>query len=67
MNMTDIKKALYREKPVAKHTSTGGGYRYYVTRLNDGTDLTFAVPEKEVSDTFEEEMSAQLLIRWIEK
>lgn len=71
MEKNDVKKALYREKPVAKHMMNGqdetsGKYRWYCTAINDGTVVAFKVPESEMGEgLFESEVPAQLLIRWL--
>ena len=66
MDKNEIKKSLYKQKPTA--------YAYgidakdnccYHTSLDDGTSITFTIPPNECED-FEDEMPAQLLIRWID-
>lgn len=73
MEKSEIKKALYKEKPIAKYNGTKNSLSYpvissdgYATKLNDGTDVFFLVPHKEMGENhFEKEMPAQLLIRWM--
>lgn len=68
-NKKEIKKALYREKPMAKlqtlMTDELRDYVQYITTLTDGTYVVFQVPLNEYSDTFTNPMEAHLLIRWI--
>lgn len=72
--LNEIKKALYKEKPIA--TTIGDGIiissdsqitaREYTAKLEDGTDLKFTVPYLDMGDVgFEKELPAQLLIRWL--
>ena len=69
---TEIKKALYKQKPIAKriliqrdkmnievHT-----YRTAVSIGGIMVAITFKIPENEAKE-FETEMEAQLLIRWL--
>lgn len=66
MNLNEIKKALYKEKPTARVTnldSTADRCEYR-TDLADGTEVVFDIPMKEALDFMDEE-PAQLLIRWI--
>lgn len=70
MNINDIKKTLYREKPIAKiqevQTDELKEHVLYTTKLLDGKHLAFTIPLEEYdSDKFGEEISAQLLIRWL--
>lgn len=65
-NVNEIKKALYREKPVAIRYATEEDVFSYGTTLKDGTELHFDVPTNDMGDAeFEEEMDAHLLIRWL--
>lgn len=76
MELNEVKKALYREKPLAKETDDGiSGIRgatanpvsSYKAFLADGTGVLFCVPHLEMgAEKFEKEIPAQLLIRWIE-
>jgi hypothetical protein len=70
MTKTEIKKALYKEKPTAKRgivSSVVYNTNVYRTTLADGTDVKFSIPDSEWnSDTFQDEMPAQLLIRWLD-
>jgi len=63
MNTTEIKKALYKQKPTAVRTNYQGGYVHYVTQLEDASIVNFEIPNQEAG--FGNEVPAQLLIRWI--
>lgn len=63
MTPTEIKKALYREKPEAKRLSTVSGFVWYETKIEAGR-LGFKIPEHEAKD-FGQTEPAQLLIRWL--
>ena len=73
MEKNEIKKALYRQKPIAKKSGeripldgSGVDSYGYKTTLDDGTVLHFLVPVKDMGDaTFYDEMDAKLLIRWL--
>lgn len=67
----EIKKALYREKPIANCTHNGQYvfmYECKVTTLFDNPyTVKFTVPISDMGDaTFGRQMHGQLLIRWIE-
>lgn len=64
MKTNEIKKALYKEKPTAKKTSFIADYYNYVTQLENGTIVEFNIPKKE-GEHFEDNIPAQLLIRWL--
>lgn len=70
---TNIKKALYREKPTATCIHQGGytfQYWCYINTLphcKKPYRVNFTVPVSDMGDaTFGLQMPAQLLIRWIE-
>lgn len=68
MTINEIKKALYRERPIAKciwHNKRGD--LKFQTTLRNGTRVTFDMPFEEAYDSIEmhDEIPAQLLIRWI--
>lgn len=71
MTNTEIKKALYKQKPTAQrnHTEYENGVPKiitYVAILDDGTVISFEVPVKDMGETpFDSAIPAQLLIRWI--
>ena len=67
MDINEIKKALYREKPNAFLNSpeTDEIWKYRAW-LADGTLINFEVPISDMGENkFEELESAQLLIRWL--
>ena len=67
MEKNEIKKALYRQKPIAKKMFEENGNYVYRTYLEDGTELPFIVPISDMGDAkFEDEMDAKLLIRWLQ-
>jgi hypothetical protein len=69
--LNDIKKSLYKEKPVAKFEYIRKGKAYYTTWAsyeNESIDtrITFEIPVNDMGDAdFLPEMDAKLLIRWI--
>lgn len=68
MTTTEIKKALYKEKPIAKKVGMDRCMHptyYYEAELTIGV-VEFEVPYKDRCGTdFNDEMSAQHLIRWL--
>ncbi len=64
MEKNEIKKALYREKPIASLIHLFEGVKCYKTYLENGTAVAFEVPSEEAVG-FSSEMNAQLLIRWM--
>jgi hypothetical protein len=66
MTNTEIKKALYREKPMAtRYNKTVTNY-YYVANLKSGFKVYFTVPTKDMGELpFGETEQAQLLIRYL--
>ena len=61
----ELKKALYREKPIAKLSDSNNELFTYVAKTTLG-DITFKVPVNDMGDaTFHPYMPAQLLIRWM--
>ncbi|GEM_PF-2766202 len=65
----EIKKALYKEKPVAKvifgEVYNGELYHYYEAETSIGT-ATFKIPNSDMGDKiFNSNEPAQLLIRWL--
>lgn len=75
MNINEIKKALYKEKPIAHMIDDGiSGIRgasavtivTYIANLSFGS-IEFCVPTHEMgTNHFGKEQPAHLLIRWIE-
>lgn len=71
MNINEIKKALYKEKPIAKatrsisYTQDGELGQEYLADCSLGR-VRFVVPMKDKSlEGFKSEEQAQLLIRWL--
>jgi hypothetical protein len=69
MTNTEIKKALYKQKPTAKRTTIKEDVFFYETTImNTDVSVTikFEVPVTDMGDAeFIEEMEAKHLIRWI--
>ena len=64
MKLNDIKKALYKEKPVARLLYFTAEYSLYYTDLSNGEEIGFKVPHNDLGDAkFYKEMDAKLLIR----
>lgn len=65
MELNEIKKALYRQKPTAFFNYIRKGVAYYHTEL-DGKNLWFKIPVNDMGDAdFGSTMEAKLLIRWV--
>lgn len=66
MPNNEIKKILYKEKPIARFKDLLFNSRYmYITNCSAGT-IIFIIPRKEMGENvFESKIPAQLLIRWI--
>jgi hypothetical protein len=71
MELNDIKKALYLQKPKAHLNYIRGGSAYYETyiEVDGGQDqILFEVPVDDMGDAdYLPEMDAKLLIRYISK
>ena len=70
MNKTEIKKALYKQKPIAKFNCIIGTTLYYNTIILDETNnqygVSFSIPVEEIGDAvFYKEMDGKLLNRYI--
>jgi len=74
MEKNEIKKALYKQNPIAKLDYIRKGNAYYYTYVNkhfdDGTfeshDVRFEIPINDMGDAdFGAEMESKLLQRWI--
>ena len=63
--LNEIKKALYKEKPIAKRVFFPMQLKYYDAKTSIG-EIRFIIPIEDFG-TIEwlDEMPAQLLIRWI--
>jgi hypothetical protein len=65
MSNAEVKKYLYRNKPTAKVKSKMSTYYLYYADI-DQHYVSFLVPIAEMGETpFEDELPAQLLIRWL--
>lgn len=63
-NLNEIKKSLYREKPIAVKNYNLSTEDTYIYETNS---LEFAVPVSDMGDAkFNDNEPAQLLIRWIQ-
>jgi len=68
MEKNEVKKALYKQKPIAKLIKMGKVFYYETTIVLEGKEelLKIEVPMSDMGDaTFGEEIKGQLLIRWI--
>lgn len=60
----EIKKALYKEKPIAIKTAfEHKDYVHYVAELSGKRIVQFEIPHSEAN--FDKTVPAQLLIRWL--
>lgn len=70
MDLNQIKKDLYKQKPLAYRIADGidekiGVFSLYRAKCTDHTVL-FTVPRSDMGDhPFEDKVEGQLLIRWI--
>lgn len=65
MELNEIKKRLYKEKPVARFTYIKHGIAHYYTDL-DESRIHFSIPISDMGEAqFDVSMDAKLLIRWI--
>lgn len=66
MTETEIKKALYKQKPEAKLMFIRGGVAYYETIINENYIVNFEVPVDDMGDAdYFPSMDAKLLARYI--
>lgn len=78
MTINEVKKALYRQNPIAKKTAIDGYYYHYLTHLKHPEAIStavsakglvpirFEVPIQDMGATvFGEEVEAKYLIRWM--
>ena len=63
MEINEIKKALYKEKPIAEKVMNQDDNVVYVCETSIG-NVKFVIPNIEAVN-FEKKEPAQLLIRWI--
>lgn len=65
MELNEIKKALYRQKPKAEFKYIRQGNAYYYADLDDNR-IQFEIPVVDMGDAdFGRTEDAKLLIRWI--
>jgi hypothetical protein len=65
MEKNEIKKALYRQKPLATFSKIRKGNAYYVAEI-ENKKLLFEIPIVDMGDAdFLPYMEAKLLIRWV--
>lgn len=65
MTPTEIKKLLYKEKPLAQFSYAKKGYLIYQVSLK-GEIIYFQIPFDDIGDAeFTPEMQSQLLIRYL--
>lgn len=66
--LNEVKKMLYKEKPIATLNSKSTIKYYYSAVLESGYHVFFIVPIDDMGEhEFTDQMPAQLLIRWIDK
>lgn len=66
MELNEIKKALYKEKPIALFISASNASLTYGCYIKDVYQVYFYIPHSDIGDAkFGAEMPAQQLIRWI--
>lgn len=71
MNISEVKKRLYKENPVASLTTIKKGIIHYMAALPDTTDhgadvIYFDVPVSDIGDAeFKAQMDSKHLNRWI--
>jgi hypothetical protein len=65
-SITEIKKILYKEKPMATLLFIRKGIAHYSTPLSNGSTVMFEVPVSDMGTAdFTSVMDAKLLNRWI--
>ena len=69
MELNEIKKVLYKEKPIAVRYGESLFFKTYLyTTQSSLGKIKFSVPISDMGEKlFEEKIPAQLLIRWIEQ
>jgi len=63
MEINEIKKLLYKEKPMAELFYRSNFFKYYEAEIGNNLFI-FRIPIEETED-FKDRYSAQLLIRWL--
>jgi len=65
MNKNEIKKIIYKNKPIAYFDKIRIGIAYYETVINN-LKIYFEIPVNDMGDAdFYKEMDAKLLLRWV--
>ncbi len=68
MEKNEIKKYLYKHKPIATRFAKNDNFSLYDVIINEKYQVMFYVPKSDMGNTdFDETMPAQLLIRWIDE
>lgn len=69
MENNEIKKALYKQSPVASLDRVRKGVAYYITQIKDvdsNKHISFEIPVEDMGDAdFFVKMEAKHLIRWL--
>jgi len=66
MKVNDIKKALYKQNPIADLLFIRMNIAYYETSINDGYVVYFEIPVTDMGNAdFFPKMDSKLLNRWI--
>ena len=66
MKKNEIKKALYKQKPIASFMKIKDGHAYYTASIDEDDALIFNIPVSDMGDAdFRPMMDAKLLIRWL--
>lgn len=66
MELNEIKKALYKQKPIAEFDMIRKGVAYYDAFIDNLYPLRFEIPVSDMGDAdLLPEMDAKLLIRWL--
>lgn len=73
MNLIEIKKEIYKQKPIAELLYIRKGSAYYDTMIKIGEEpfkksktIFFKIPINDMGDAdFERKMDGKLLIRWL--
>ncbi len=67
METVEIKKALYKQKPLASFVKIKDGCAYYLSNITEQDGLIFKIPVGDMGDAeFIFLMDAKLLIRWLQ-
>ena len=67
MTKTEVKKELYKQKPIAEFNYDYEGHSYYSAEIivdGEEQEIKFKIPFEESGD-FNAKIESQLLIRWL--